>query len=100
MKAHIVHPGRSYIALLCISALLALPLSSIIVRFPKAWWLVPTWPTELLMNSLQPSGQEAAADVEFLGIWVVCSCAIGAVWAAVVVLRKFLHGGSANGHVV
>lgn len=100
MKAHIFYPGRSFIALLCISALIALLLSSIIVRFPQAWWLVPMWPTELLMNSLPPSGQEAAADVEFLGIWVVCFCAIGAVWAAAVVLRKFLRGGSANGHVV
>ncbi len=89
MQAHTFNPGRSCIALLCI-ALVALFLSAIIVRVRAAWSLVPMLPMAVLMRVIQPSGQEAAADVEFLGIWVVCFGAIGVGWVATVVLRKSL----------
>ena len=50
--------------------------------------LVSMWPTEFLLRVIQPSGQEAAAEVDFIGIWVVCFVAIGTGWLATVVLWK------------
>jgi hypothetical protein len=99
MKAPSFHRGRSAMVLLCI-ALIALFLSAVIVRLPAAWSLVPVWPTDVLMRFIQPTGQEAAAEVEFLGIWLVCFGTIGAGWVATFALRKLFQGGRANEHVV
>lgn len=99
MKAHTFHSGRSYIVLLCI-ALIALFLSAIIVRLPAAWSLVPMWPSDVLMSAIHPTGQETAADMEFLGIWFVCFGAVGAGWVATVALWKLYQEGRANEHVV
>jgi hypothetical protein len=77
-------------------AFIALFLSAIVVRVPAAWSLIPMMPTKLLASVIQPTGQEAAADVEFLGIWVVCFGAIGTGWVATVVLWKRFSGERAN----
>ncbi|MES2949684.1 MAG: hypothetical protein V4858_14170 [Pseudomonadota bacterium] len=99
MKSHTFRLGLSCIVLLCIG-LLAQVLGAIIVRHPAAWSLVPMWPTDVLMSAVQPTSQETASDLEFLGIWVVCFCAIGSGWVATVVLWKLYQYGRASEHVV
>ena len=64
----------------------ALVLAGLAVRSPVVWPLFPEWVFEFLASALQPHTQEAVADSEFLGFWLVCLVALTLVAGAILVL--------------
>jgi hypothetical protein len=69
-------------------SLAALGLAAIAVRSSVMWPLFPEWVFKLTVSAMQPHTQEAAADAEFLGFWLVC---LAAVTLCAVVLASALQ---------
>jgi len=71
------------VGIVAISSIIA----SVVIRVPALWRLVPIqWASELVSMSAIHS-QEAAANFEFLVVWLFCfaaTCALGGALLAVV----------------
>ena len=74
----------------------ALALSEIAVRFPFVWPIFPEWVMKFVVTKLEPRGQEAVAEAEFLGFWLVCFLVLTS--CAAVALAFQLHRRRRSSH--
>ena len=76
----------------------ALVLAAVAVRFPVVWPLFPEWIFKFLLSGVNPNGQEAVANVEFLGFWLVCFAAVTLCAVVPWALARRRANGQRNEH--